>query len=87
MKSSPIPFESIPRYCSNGLQVLLGAFLNISWHRLEHFLYISLKAARSCLLQLKIQDGTEKFKHSGSFSNYDQTIPLKVKLELVRQSR
>jgi hypothetical protein len=44
----------------------------VSRHRFEHFFYISLEAACSCLLRLKIEDTTEKFKAvSNSSHNYD----------------
>ncbi len=62
-KESPIPF----RFCSNGLQDLLGAFPKVSPHRFGHFLHISLEAACFCLLRLKIGDTTEKFKNYQRF--------------------
>jgi hypothetical protein len=68
LKESPIPF----RYCSNGLQELLGPFLNISWHRFGHFLYISLTAVSFCLLRFKIEDKTAIYsKAINGSSNYD----------------
>jgi hypothetical protein len=59
----------LSRFCSNGLQELLGAFPNVSRHRFGHFLYISLEAACFFLLRLKIGDKTGKFKnHQWFFS-------------------
>jgi hypothetical protein len=58
-KESPIPF----RYCSNGLQELLGAFPNVSLHRFGHFRQISLEAACFRLFRLKIEDTREKCKN------------------------
>jgi hypothetical protein len=52
------------RYCSNGLQELLGAFHNMSWHTFGHFLYIFLEAACFCLLRYKIGDTPEIFKNN-----------------------
>jgi hypothetical protein len=39
------------RFCSNGLQELLGSFPNVSRHIFGHFLYISLEAASFYLLR------------------------------------
>jgi hypothetical protein len=67
-KESPIPF----RFCSNGLQELIGSFPNVSSHRFGHFLNISLKAACLCSLRLQIRDKTKKIlNHQRIFSQSD----------------
>jgi hypothetical protein len=56
-----------PRYFSNGLHELLDTLPSKSQHNFGHFLYISLEAARFCLLRLKIEDTTEKYKSHQRF--------------------
>jgi hypothetical protein len=62
-KEFPIPFK----YFSNGLHALLYTFSSESRHNIGHFLYISLQAAHFCLLRLKIEDSTEKYKNHQRF--------------------
>jgi hypothetical protein len=63
-KESPIPI----RYCSNGLQELLDSFPIMFQLKFGHFLYISLETPCFCIIRLKIEDATEKFKNHQPFS-------------------
>jgi hypothetical protein len=81
-KELPIPF----RFCSNGLQELLGSFSNVSRHRFRYFLYISLEAACFCLLRLKHRRQNRKISKPSAVllpSMIYPTIPLIAKLKLV----